>query len=131
MTTIYLVTVGAYSDYRVVGVYDDKALAHRLSKSIDGNVEEHPLNPGADELNQGLAPWHVTMWLEDGIVLDAFTPPETPEDMQVSIRFLSGASPCIAGTAWARDKEHAIKIMNERRIMELARRQESPRETTT
>ena len=114
-----------------VGVYDDRALADRLADSFDGEVEGHPLNPGADELNQGLAPWYVTMWMDDGIVLDAFTPPETPEDMQVSIRFPAGAAPLIAGNAWARDKEHAIKIMNERRIMELARQQESPRETTT
>ena len=55
--SVYLVTVGSYSDYHVVGVYTDKHLADRLAQSLDVEVEVYPVNPKAHELNQGLTPW--------------------------------------------------------------------------
>ncbi len=68
--TVYLVTTGEYSDYRVVGVYTNEALAETaagtMGATADAEVKEMPLNPAADELNHGLGLWDVTMRLMSG-----------------------------------------------------------------
>jgi len=53
---IWLVTTGCYSDYRVLGVFDDKEKAERFSllMASENELEEFELNPEAPNLG-GLA----------------------------------------------------------------------------
>ena len=120
---IYLVSKGEYSSYRVVGLYTNEVLADRAASSLgitaDGEVTEFPLNPGADELNQGLSLWHVIMRMEDGMIKHnghIYRSREVTSEQET--RVMDNGS--IVGEVWARDKEHAIKVMNERRLQEIA-----------
>ena len=120
---IYLVSKGEYSSYRVVGLYTNEALADRAACSLgitaDGEVTEFPLNPGADELNQGLGLWHIIMRMEDGMIMHGGHIHRSREvTAEQETRVMDNGF--IIGEVWARDKEHAIKTMNERRLREIA-----------
>jgi hypothetical protein len=134
MPTIYVVTSGQCSDYHIVGVYDDCALADKAAGMACGEVEEHEINPGADELNQGLALWHVMIELVTGSVQTAWRQPSfdrfsTPGgSVQMSTLSFATAIGPLHGTTldvldmdvWARDEDHAVKIASERRREYLA-----------
>jgi hypothetical protein len=118
-TTVYVVTVGEYSDYRVVGVCSTRETAARLKElhNSDNDVlalelDEFPDTP------PGLLRWLVTM-RENGDV------PEPPWRRGISGGdFLDSASAsihwpggyvCVKFAVWARDGDHAVKIAGERR----------------
>lgn len=133
MKTVWVIEQGTYSDYRVVGVFSDKASAQLIADKInkpdeDGysseqaTLAEWPLNPAVDELNAGMHQYNVLM-LANGDV----------EYCQCEHNLVSGAvricrlalrgkgiKDVLNATVWATDDKHAIKIVNEHRARLIA-----------
>lgn len=66
---IYVVTRGEYSDYRIVGVFTDKAKAEKYADFCCGNVEEYEENPDfpdASWLPGGLDLWRLQWTYRSG-----------------------------------------------------------------
>ena len=70
MTTIYVVTAGRYSDYRICAVYDNRGDADYHAAHLEGQdedsdygarVEEYDLNPHRQIIADRLKPFHVEM----------------------------------------------------------------------
>lgn len=125
MTTIYLVTDGDYSDYRIVSAHSTKELAERAKElaNADNDIEEWELDPELPQPPPGRLPWYVTM-NRDGSTdynsrraIDEFAP---------GVEFVSGYFRDPPGTwrlqvgCWARDEAHAVKIANEYRAALIA-----------
>ncbi len=128
--TAWLVTAGDYSDYSVLGVFTDKALLDAyvaLAKSLgqgEPRVEEMPLNPAREQIEQQVPSWYVRM-AEDGSAEDCTAYAPSLDD-GTRRHWTSGW----AGTrerrftCWvvARDRETAIKAANEYRLASIANR---------
>ena len=123
---VYVVTDGEYSDYRILDVFDDRALAERYcdAHGIDAShhIDTYTLNAVPDEVRQGLSSllvrWDGEKFLAEKTTLSAsddepYLPCQTRRD---GVARDYGWTTC-----WARDEEHAIKIATERRAMHLAR----------
>lgn len=119
MTKVFVVTEGEYSDYGIVGVYSEanEDAANRLAKTRWlGRVEEYELDWEVDKLSRGLILYHVHM-RSDGkcISIGATTAIEEGEPTH---RIQEGPYEVyIHDLVWAKNKEHAAKIMNERRTV--------------
>ena len=113
MKKIFIVTSGSHSDYTIEGVFENADEAKRVSKLIfEGRVEEYPLNQSSD--NSFLYPWRV--WMEeDGKVLDSSLRIEAKRKAE----YKTGGG-YIDAYVLARDKEHAIKIVNDWRTRKIA-----------
>ena len=119
----YVVTSGCYSDYGIEAVFSSRKAAEAFVAVFSDKrswgaktIEEWPMNPHAQEVASGLMPWFVRM---------------TPEGNATEVRHEDSTYGIDDATRrdtrgnfidhmWARDKEHAVKIMNERRIVLLA-----------
>jgi hypothetical protein len=124
MATIYIVTSGEYSDYGINAVFDDKEKAEQWIKEKrvidyleagDYDIEEYKLNPTMpDEYRQGMLPYDV--WIRRSGDIQTIT---RYYDAGFDDKFHVMCFPnsCIGSTiVWARDKQHAAKIANERRV---------------
>jgi hypothetical protein len=124
MKTVWLVTNGEYSDFHVVGIFSSKENAELVVKTCGGDVEETPIDPFIEELNQGLFLFWVSMW-RDGEAQSVYQEsvdgePVSPKVVEhFGIRADGGGSR-LNGNVWAKDKEHAVKIFNEKRAQMIA-----------
>lgn len=123
--TIYVVTAGVYSDYSIYGVYDDQEVAQKISDAIsadwaEARVEEYELNEYADKVKQGLSMYAVQMDV-DGNALSIEKLAYTDETFVNEAR-REGATVLFA-RVYAKSEEHAIKIVNERRLQLIASNQ--------
>ena len=134
MAKIYVVTAGSYSDYRICGVYSTQEKADEASEQYTSDYDKaHPEEYELDYLPdhpKGMIAWSVFMD-RDGNSIEgyddasrcglrndfSFSPRHVPQDTWDSRRggFL-GITNGVLFYVWARDKEHAIKIANEKRI---------------
>ena len=137
MKTIWVIEKGSYSDYRVVGVYSTREGAERVCAKINGEescelavVSEWPLDPGVEEINQGLSPFIVHM-LRDGTTERVWMD-------ESDFEYTLGAQPniwrrseapayqgknipdCLMARVFAKDSQHAVKIANEHRTRMIA-----------
>ena len=116
MKKMYLVTDGCYSDYHVMGVFDDKELAKKYIKSFGGGIEEYELNPAEPFLRLGYKPYSLQIdiygkyWTAEPIkksywhdISDIGEVDYYPKDKIMTL------------VLWAKDKQHAIKIAREKR----------------
>lgn len=116
LTNVYVVTAG---EYRIVAVFSSKETAEKLASVFSGySVEEFTLDPETPaELHQGLSQFRVVM-KSDGRVHICRRLSEQ-DSRKTTIRYCLGfhryAFLAMCTTVWARDKEHAIKIANEKR----------------
>lgn len=118
--TVWVVEDGDYSDYCVIGVYSEEASALQAASMFGGDVSEWPLDPGVDEINRGLKPYYVAMSRNGGNV-STFQENSLPGEKGYWIYESYGARKHILTTSvWATSKDHAIKIVNEKRIQILA-----------
>jgi hypothetical protein len=121
MKTIYVVTQGDYSDYRICGVFDSEPLAKKFIETFSSaqqwysmRIEEWKLNPYKLEIGKGYKPFFVRMSKEGDTL-------EIRESDSV-YRFVAGEN----GENWGfdfyhnllnhcltKDEKHAIKITNE------------------
>lgn len=119
---VWICSDGSYSDYSVRSVYSTKEAADLISKAYDWNEpEEFELDSAMpDQVRDGYFYYGVTM-RADGDTTRVHTTEPSPWDADrwdVVRGFPGGWSGRqLQAHCWARDKEHAIKIVNERRIM--------------
>lgn len=114
--TVYVVTSGEYSDYRVRGVYatlQDAEFARKLFGTLN-NIDEYVVGELPDH-PQGMFRFEVVM-SADGQARASLV--DCTEKSFVGDWRPWGDS--VRFTMWARDAEHAVKIANERRIQLLA-----------
>lgn len=133
---VWVVEQGEYSDYRVVGVFSSRENAQLVADAINGErvacdatVAEWLMDPAVADLNAGRRPFVVHM-LRDGTV-------ERCEAWQITGYELAGKfdiwrrsealayagtdkPDCLSATVWATDAEHAVKIVNEKRVQMIA-----------
>lgn len=114
--TAYLISDGSYSDYRITGVYLDEDLAKEAQEYYNANnyIEEYKVDEAVPEHPAGKFCWFVLM-KRDGEVLSAHQRGHSPE-RESCIDYNGNGQ----FEMWAADKEHAIKIANERRAMMIA-----------
>jgi hypothetical protein len=137
VTTVYAVNKGEYSDYRVVGLFSSMALAEKYMAAFPASgydayndVKLFELDATLTEIDLGLIPFRVQM-RRDGWVLGVKE--ANPEYMfddaeRWNINNFTIGKPVrlpkeewwTSFYVWAKDKGHAIKIANERRIQKIA-----------
>jgi len=116
MATVYLVSDGSYSDYRVAGVYSTKEkadYAKRLFATVN-EIEEYELD-GLPEHPPGMLYFSVVMD-EAGNVTQSYT--SAPN--YYKHKWAPFGSGKFILYQWAKDSAHAIKIANEKRIQLIA-----------
>lgn len=126
--TIYVVTSGGYSDYVIVAIFDDKALADAYcegSDDADGDgmrVEEYPINPHADLIRQSLQTHTVELWRDGSLRSHSASYGADPKAGGVVKRWESGGLSRYAFVAsvLAKSREQAIKAVNEQRAIYIA-----------
>jgi hypothetical protein len=125
MTTLWELSDGEYSDYHIIGVYSTEENAEAAAKIFGGTVGPITLDPGVDQVRAGLSPWEVSM-RQDGnnaFALLGYRPNEKPRGMykiEAYMGFSKERLLVLHADVWARDKEHAIKIVNELRARLIA-----------
>lgn len=120
MKKIYIVTSGIYSDYGIDAVFDNKDLAqafcdkfNRVNSWYEMGVEEWEINP--NDFQTDLNPFNVVFY---GATSDVKEVREASDEYwnfaknrpQVTKEWQN-----LTAHVWARDKDHAIKIANEKR----------------
>lgn len=118
---VYVVRAGEYSDTWTVGVYTKPDHADAVARAKDGYVEDFEIDPALDEdavrhLRPGERLYQVLM-RRDGQEARAWPQWSGDADMYLSANY---AHHNIVGRCWATSEEHAIKIVNDRRIAWLA-----------
>jgi hypothetical protein len=111
---IYIVTDGSYSDYSIRGVYSTKEkaeLAHKLF-AAENDVEEYKVD-NFEGVPDGMFYYEVKMDKE-GNTEEAEIKNYQYADADEWQPY--GDDNVCSFSMWAKDKEHAIKIANERRI---------------
>lgn len=135
--TIYAVTSGSYSDYRVVALFStrEKAQDYKdtvLKNEYDSGIEEYQLDPDTtDLLRRGYAVWRVIM-LRDGSTERVYRPDNGRYDVEDAPSFHiwkrteasayigKGIPDALAASVWAKSEKAAIKITNEKRAQMIA-----------
>jgi hypothetical protein len=122
---IWLCSDGSYSDYHITAVYSDEETAKTVTAAYgwENAPEEIELDPEVpQQIRDGYQHWRVYIWADNGDVQYA----ENAEDAEYATDrwhentngwFMSGRKGWYGVVfCWAKDKDHAIKIANERRI---------------
>lgn len=121
---VYVVECGEYSTYYVVGVYSTRERAEFIVKAhgsaLTGDkpfIVERRLDDGIEELGQKLVPYRVEM-LRNGTILQA-----TKVRLEVilgedepHVVVQRGSAPFLHSLVWARDRKHAIDVVDEVRV---------------
>jgi len=114
--TIYVVTDGDYSDYRICGVYSTPAKAKRGQVLHSGRYGHNPAIEtftldDFGEIPPGLLPWYVRM-ARDGEAVECVRESVSDNGREWAPY---GDDETVGFSMLAKDEEHAIKIANERR----------------
>lgn len=127
--TIYIVTEGSYSSYRIIGVFEDEDLAKEYAKQNSADVEEHSVKTDTDlELPKGYLNYEVHMKENGDVISVRITIPFCTDDCDsIDFCFIDTKTLCIIKTGNRRfyvstnmGEAGAIKIANERRIQLIA-----------
>lgn len=141
MKTIYAVSTGDYSDYRVIALFSTQEKANELMTLVPGDynaIEEFILDsPNLDMVKKGYSLWMVTM-LKDGTTEHVGQDKVMSYHVSGTRNVFGGAMArlykrstvpayrgknvpdCIIVNVLAKDAKHAIKIANEKRIQMIA-----------
>ena len=126
MDKIYLVTMGEYSDYRILAAFSTHDLAEKFVE-IKNNlshieIEEYLLDKFADTVRKGLSPWE-TWIMKDGSIfeLSGENPSQIPE-FEEGTEFKKGEiwyrkdlrHGYLKVKSYARDEQHSRKIAMEK-----------------
>jgi hypothetical protein len=134
MKKIYLVTAGEYSDYSIYGVYSTKELAEEAAEqfNIRGGIETWDLDAIPDH-PPGKVMWIVNMRKDGSLVAEGayrngvrigeanrieYAPRWEYDGRKKD--YGRGVTAYVSFYMWAEDKEHAVKIANERRAQLIA-----------
>jgi hypothetical protein len=126
---LYVVTSGCYSDYSIVAIFDDKALAEALVGEDDDRdgygrrIEEYPLNQHEENIRAGLQT-HTVGLLRNGDLhcySASYGRDVQPDSLEFYFSPLNGEKfYYFEAHILAKTKEQAIKAANERRAMWIA-----------
>lgn len=142
MDKVYIITAGSYSDYRIETVFSTREKAEAYCSAVKYSyeypeIEEWPLDSFVDKLDKGYKCYKVVM-RENGnaVKIEQSSPPYNIRDRfytnwrSVAKKYdsVSGAQKNmdkdyiveIHSYCWAKDEEHAVKIVNERRTRYIA-----------
>lgn len=128
---VWVVEEGSYSNYHVVGVFSCRKNAKLIASKINGStIASRTLDPCVKELNEGLNSYFV--WMKrDGEVercerIDDVSGCDLEGKTYLWKRSKApaykGKNDVLNSTVWARDEQHAIKIVNEKRAQMIANR---------
>jgi hypothetical protein len=119
MAKVYLVSEGSYSDYHICGVFSTEEKARAAMELLaDGDMEEFELDPVSPH-PPGMKYWSVQMHADGNVA--SLRQDSVSIDSPVNNREAPyGKEAYWYFGVWARDREHAVKIANERRIQMLA-----------
>jgi hypothetical protein len=115
---IYIVTMGEYSDYQIVGVFDKEELAEEYKGDDNwARIEEYDLNPQRLKIAPGKAAYRVWM-RRDGDTKDVR---EREDGIDTTdIRFGEPDDHGLYACVLAKSPQHAVKIVNEHRVQLIA-----------
>lgn len=120
MTTIYVLTNGSYSDYRIVATFSTKKLAKDAQKvSPYSSIKEYVLDSKEiPEHPPGHTAWCVNIDPENTMIRESYEDNALewgfkPEVVYDTPTFW-GRSSALVVRCWARDEEHAQKIALEK-----------------
>lgn len=134
--TIFAVSSGSYSDYRINALFSTKELAQQFKdavKEYDYNeIEEYELDPPtADLLARGYSVWRVLM-LKDGTVErvdrsdnDLYAVQDAPAHAiwrrsEAPAYKGKGVPDGLQSSVWAKNEKAAVKSANEKRLQMIA-----------
>lgn len=115
---IFVVSSGEYSDYRIYAVYTDEAMAQRQAQVAKGDVEEWESDQPISEHEQpGMLCFQGDIEVESGTMyVHQCWPGQAMQVINKAYSFGTHGRPEVLFVrCWARDAEHAGKIMVERR----------------
>lgn len=110
---VYVITRGAYSDYRILGVSLDKDRAKAKAEILRAEVEEWNPDQGLDELQAGLRTFFVEMDREGEVTRSWSGLDGTYTDGPKVSKHRNPLKRLVHGVVWARDMAHAVKIVGE------------------
>lgn len=126
-TTIYAVSSGHYSDYRVHALFTYESDAEAFINEVaiyDGFVEEFSLDSGVTHYRKGEAKYQVVIH-RDGTAFASHSYHE--QDNKIGFRLQrnrQGSKDLVLiVNTWATSEKHAIKIANDKRAHLIAMRQ--------
>ena len=127
--TIWVIEDGCYSDYHVIGVFTTKANAELIRDRVGGTIAEWPLDPKVKELSQGYISFTGEMQY-NGTIERMTTQELSYYNLEDNVHIWKRSTApiykgqniqdCVSGTVLAKDRKHAIKIFNEKRIEFIA-----------
>ena len=129
---IFIVTSGSYSDYKIEGVFTDENVAGKFQALLDdGNVEKWQLDTVSDKLERGYKFYNVTMQ-KNG---DSEVKQNSYDAYTTDISTFKYLHPTTIDERcfklWAKDAQHAVKIVNEYRARMIADGTWDDKESTT
>lgn len=112
---VYVVSVGEYSDVRVVGIYSDKSVADAVFAGFAGHafMEEFVVDAGPRPPREsGLKPWRVTSdWKSINVAFcDQIDDGRDFNGRTFGVVWADEGGLPFSVNLWARDKAHATKI---------------------
>lgn len=122
--TIYIVTSGEYSDYKIEAVFTDESVADDFAADgPDRQVEEWGVDDYRKRGDRRVG--HYVAIARDGSVLDARAlpfdgEPTTFDGPCYNPEYFFTDRGLVGLHVWARDEKHAIKIVNEKRTQLIA-----------
>lgn len=130
MTKVYVVSTGEDSDYEIDSIFSDEERAKKCAGMIDSghassNVDEFTLDPEKEILRRGYGYWRVHMF-SDGEGTFTVVSQRKPDGFDSEYAEVFKATWTMSGKGYlkcrmkARDRDHAVKIANERRTAILA-----------
>jgi len=134
---VYIVTSGSYSDYSIEAVFLDRAKADEYSKlaSCFSGVEVHDVHAGVPnpikvKLSKGWKYYWVCM-KHDGNVSNSYSYdfPYIKDNNNFAWEKDINGGVVLLADIWARNEKRAIKVVNERRTMDIAEGRDVPTKT--
>lgn len=136
MEKVFVLTDGVYSDYHIIGIFSTRKKAEEMLNEMyhksDVRISEFELNPFQKQLQEGLKKYVVSMKrngdIEEEIRRDITnTYYEDTGNQWGRIYTKEIANAPIEGykytfitSVWAKDEKHAVKIVNEKRMILIA-----------
>src|SRR5688500_6668033 len=137
ITKVFAVTSGDYSSYSVNAVFSTREKAEKYINHIkkgseykdyilysDYNIEEYNLDPVPDWVYRENRKMYMVQMHKDGKVRQVFTYDPAYAERWTFTDFSTWDkdknSPCLCMNVWAKNKDHAVKIVNEKRAQLLA-----------
>ena len=119
-TVCYAISSSSYSDYKINAVFSSKEKAKaKLSLFADGKIEEFSFDPEMAEAPAGMLPFACYSHKWDSATceyvpcLRAFSV-DYDSVVRAGNKVSAWVGPAIITYAWAKDRDHAIKIAAER-----------------